>query len=141
MPDMDGVRAAEEVNREHPVPVILVTGHPEADALARGSPGYVMAYLSKPAKPVDLQAAINLAMFRYRQFEALRQEAVSLRQALEDRKTVERAKGAVMTRLRLDEPEAFRRLRKLASDTNRKLVEQAQIVLKADEVFQALERM
>jgi response regulator NasT len=140
MPDMDGVRAAEEVNREGSVPVILVTGHHEDDLLARGTADYIMAYLSKPAKPVDLQAAINLAMLRFRQFEALRQESASLRQALEDRKTVERAKGAVMKRLRLDEPEAFRRLRKLASDQNRKVIEVAHAVLQADEVFQALEQ-
>lgn len=139
MPDMDGVRAAEEINREYSVPVILVTAHHEEDLTAGGVPDHVMAYLSKPAKPVDLQAAINLAMLRFAQFEALRQEAQSLRQALEDRKTVERAKGAVMKRLHLDEPEAFRRLRKLASDTNSKLIEVAQNVLKADEMFQALE--
>jgi response regulator NasT len=140
MPDMDGVRAAEEINRGDPVPVILITGHHEDDLLARGPGDHIMAYLSKPAKPVDLQAAINLAMLRFRQFEALRQESASLRQALEDRKTVERAKGAVMKRLRLDEPEAFRRLRKLASDQNRKVIEVAQMVLQAEEVFQALEQ-
>ena len=140
MPDMDGIRAAEEINRVYSVPVILVTGHHEDDLTAGGVPDHVMAYLSKPAKPVDLQAAINLAMLRFAQFEALRREAQSLRQALEDRKMVERAKGAVMKRLHLDEPEAFRRLRKLASDTNRKLIEVAQTILQADETFQALEQ-
>ena len=44
-----------------------------------------------------------------------------------------------MKRLRVDEPEAFRRLKKMASTTNRKLIEVGQAVLKADEVFQALE--
>ncbi len=140
MPDMDGLRAAEEINHDTPVPVILVTGHHDEDLLAQSINGHVMAYLSKPAKPVDLQAAINLAMLRFAQFDALRNEALSLRQALEDRKIVDRAKGAVMKRLRLDETDAFRRMRKLSSDTNRKLVELAQIILKADEVFQTLEQ-
>jgi two-component system, response regulator PdtaR len=140
MPDMDGLKAAEEVNRDAPVPVIVVTGHHDDDLLAQSLNGHVMAFLSKPAKPVDLQAAINLAMLRFAQFDALRNEAMSLRQALEDRKIVERAKGAVMKRLRLDETDAFRRMRKLSSDTNRKLVELAQIILKADEVFQTLEQ-
>ena len=140
MPDMDGLQASEEVNRDRPVPVILVTGHHDEDLLARSMNGHVMGFLSKPAKPVDLAAAINLAMIRFTQFEALRNEAMSLRQALEDRKIVERAKGSVMKRLRLDESEAFRRLRKLSSDTNQKLVELAQSILKADAVFQALEQ-
>jgi response regulator NasT len=140
MADMDGLRAAAEVNRLAPVPVILVTGHPDIDFLSPAAADYIMAYLSKPAKGVDLQAAISLAMLRFSHFQALRQEADSLRQALEDRKAVERAKGIVMKRLHLEEPEAFRRLRKLASDQNRKLVEVAQALLKADEAFQALEK-
>jgi response regulator NasT len=140
MPDMDGLRAAEEVNRASPVPVILITGHHDADQLAQVAADYIMAYLSKPAKPVDLQAAIQLAMLRFAHFQTLRQEAATLRQALEDRKTVERAKGVVMKRLHLDELEAFRRLQKRASDTNHKLIELAQMVLKAEEVFQDLEQ-
>ena len=140
MPDLDGIDAAAEVNREGPVPVILVTAHHDTHLLARAGAEHIMAYLSKPAKPVDLQAAISLAMLRFGHFQALRAEAASLRQALEDRKVVERAKGVVMKRLRADEPEAFRRLRTLASDTNRKLAEVAQTVLSADEVFQALEK-
>jgi response regulator NasT len=139
MPDLDGIAAAQEINRDGPIPVILVTAHHEAETLARAGADYIMAYLTKPVKPVDLQAAINLAMLRFGQFQAVRQEAVSLRQALEDRKTLERAKGAVMKRLQLDESAAFRRMQKLASDTNRKLIELAQVVLKADEVFHSLE--
>jgi response regulator NasT len=140
MPDMDGIRAVEEINRERPVPVILVTGHHEANLLARGAADYIMAYLSKPTKAVDLEAAIKLAMLRFGHFQALRQEAATLRQALEDRKLIERAKGTVMKRLSVDEEEAFRRLRKLASDHNRKLTEVAQQIINADEVFRLLEQ-
>ena len=141
MPDLDGVEAAAVLNRERQVPVILITAHPAVDFLARAGEGHVMAYLCKPIKPVDLQAAIALAVMRFEQFQKLRQEAASLRQALEDRKTLERAKGILMERLRLGESEAFRRLRKLASDQNRKVVEVAGAVLAADEVFQALEKV
>src|SRR5207248_5626834 len=115
--------------------------HTGADFLARASEGHVMAYLAKPIKPVDLQVAIPLAMTRFEEFQKLSQEAASLRQALEDRKTVERAKGVLMKRLKVDEPEAFRRLKKLASDSNRKFVQVAETVLTADEVFQALEKV
>jgi response regulator NasT len=141
MPDLDGVEAAALINQGRQVPVILVTGHPAVDFLARAGEGHIMAYLVKPIKPVDLQAAIALAIMRFDQFQRLTQEAASLRQALEDRKFVERAKGILMKRLRLEEPEAFRRLRKLASDQNRKVVEVARTVLAADEVFQELEKV
>ena len=63
-----------------------------------------------------------------------------MRQALEDRKLIERAKGIVMRRLGWDEEQAFHRIRKLANNENRKVVDVADAVQKADEVFQALER-
>jgi AmiR/NasT family two-component response regulator len=140
MPDMDGIRAAEEVNREVPVPVILVTGHQNADILASAGADYVMACLSKPAKTMDLQIAIGLAITRFAHFQQLRQESADLRQALEDRKILERAKGTVMKRLGVDEQEAFRRMKRVASDNNRKVIHVAGGILAADEVFQALER-
>jgi response regulator NasT len=139
MPDLDGIQAAEEINREGPVPVILLTGHPVDDLLVRSTAEHIMAYLSKPAKTTDLQAAIGLARLRFSHFQALRQEAATLRQALEDRRLVERAKGAVMKRLGVDEADAFRRLRRLASDRNFKLTAVAERVIDADEVFRELE--
>jgi response regulator NasT len=141
MPDMDGIQAAAEANRDVRVPVILITAHHEAETLARAGADYIMAYLAKPVKPVDLGAAVRLAMSRFRHFQALAKEATDLRQALEDRKVVERAKGAVMRRLRVDEEEAYRRLRKLASNGNHKLAEVAHRLLDAEEVFRDLERI
>jgi len=141
MPDLDGVAAAAALNRERSVPVILVTAHADVDFLSRAGAGHVLAYLAKPIKPVDLQAAIVLAMLRFEEFQRLSQEAASLRQALEDRKIVERAKRIVMKWLRLEEAEAYRRLWRGGSDQNRKLVEVATTVVAADEVFQTLETM
>jgi hypothetical protein len=102
---------------------------------------YVLACLLKPVKEADLGAAIVVARRRFEEFESLRREAAQLRQALEDRKLIERAKGLVMRYAGLDEQEAFRRLRKLASDRNRKLVEVAQDILAAGEVFQQMEQL
>jgi len=140
MPDMDGIEAAAEVNRDRRVPTILVTAPPDPDVLTKAGADPVMASLAKPVKPVDLQAAVRLAMVRFGHFQALSKEAADLRQALEDRKLIERAKGTVMKRVRVDEEEAFRRLRKCASDNNRKLVQVAQQVLAAEEVFHHLDQ-
>jgi response regulator NasT len=140
MPDLDGLEAAAQVNAGGRVPVILVTGHHDADVLARAGADYIMAYLSKPVKPVDLEAAIRMALVRFGHFQTLAKEASDLRQALEDRKVIERAKGAVMKRVGVDEEEAFRRLLKLASDDNRKLADAAQQVVAVEEVFRRLDK-
>jgi two-component system, response regulator PdtaR len=140
LPDLDGLEATNEINREREVPVILVSNHHDGETQARAIQDHVMAYLSKPVKEGDLTAAISLAMARFQDWKALRKETADLRQALEDRKLVERAKGVVTRRVNVPEAEAFRRLRKLASDQNRKLSEVARDILVAEEIFDKLDR-
>jgi two-component system, response regulator PdtaR len=133
MPDLDGIDAAVQIYRERPVPVIIVSAYHDPELVARAESDHILGYLVKPIKQADLAPVIALAARRFEQFEALRQEAADLRQALEDRKVIERAKGALMKRTGLDEQEAFRRLQKLASEKSRKLVDIAQMILVAEE--------
>ena len=74
----------------------------------------VLAYLVKPVREQDLLAAIPVAMQRFDELQSLRAEATNVRQALENRKFIECAKGVIMTKLHLDEVSAFRHLQKLA---------------------------
>jgi AmiR/NasT family two-component response regulator len=135
MPDMDGIDAASQIYRQGPVPVILVSAYHDPEFIRRAEGDHIMAYLVKPIKQADLIPAIGLATHRFEQFEALRKEASDLKQALEDRKVIEKAKGILMKKTKLDEPSAFRRLQKLASGKNRKLIEIAQIILTAEEAL------
>jgi response regulator NasT len=100
-----------------------------------------MGYLVKPVKESDLRMAIQVARNRFQQFQTIAKEAADLRQALEDRKIIERAKGIVMRRLRMEEEDAFRRLRKFASDHNRRVIEVAQNIIGAEQIFHELERL
>jgi len=136
MPDLDGIDAATLLYQERPVPVILVSAYHDPELIARAGADHILGYLVKPIKQSDLGPAIALALRRFEQFEALRQEAADLRQALEDRKVIERAKGLLMRRAGLDEQEAFRRLQKVAMDGNRRLIEVAHMILTAEEAFQ-----
>jgi response regulator NasT len=136
MPDLDGIDAATEIYQQRPVPVVLVSAYHDPELIARAEADHILGYLVKPIKQSDLEPAIALAMKRFEQFEALRQEAADLRQALEDRKIIERAKGLLMRKAGLDEQEAFRRLQKVAMDSNRRMIEVAHMVLTADDVFQ-----
>lgn len=135
MPDMDGIQAAQELYKCCPLPVILVSAHHDAELIARAESDHVLAYLIKPIKQADLEPAIAIAMRRFEQFEAVRKEAADLRQALADRKLIERAKGLLMKRTGLDEPQAFRRLQHIASQGNQKLVEIARALLLAEQTY------
>jgi response regulator NasT len=136
MPDMDGIEAAVRLYEETPVPVILVSAYHDPGLIKRAEADHIMGYLVKPVKQADLETAIALALRRFGQFQELRREAAELRQALEDRKVIERAKGILMKRASLDEAGAFRRLQKLASDKNLKLAEVARMIVTAEEAFQ-----
>lgn len=139
MPDLDGIDAAGEIYNDRPVPVILVSAYHEPELFERAEQDHILAYLVKPIKRGDLEPAIAIATQRFAQFKALRIEANSLRQALEDRKIIERAKGILMLRANLSEPDAFRRLQKLARDQNRKLVDIATMIVTAEKALQPSE--
>jgi response regulator NasT len=136
MPEMDGIAAATIIYRESPIPVILVSAYYDQELIDRAEANHVLAYLVKPIEQKDLAPAIALARSRFQQFQALRQEAADLRQALEDRKIVERAKGIMMRRARLDEYQAFNRLQHLSREQNRKLIEIARAIVIAEQAFQ-----
>jgi response regulator NasT len=137
MPDMDGIDAADEIYQFQAVPVILVSDFHDAELIQRASRNHILGYLVKPIKDADLQPAITVAFERFREFETLRCQAADLRQALDDRKIIERAKGILMKRAALAEPDAFRRLQKLASSKSEKLVTIARMVITAEEAVDA----
>jgi response regulator NasT len=112
-----------------------MTGFDDAQYIERAAHEPVLAYLVKPVKEQALAPAIAIAVERFREIQSLRKEAADWKQALEDRKLIERAKGIIMKRTGLDEPEAFRRLQTLASSKSRKLVEIATAIATAEEVY------
>jgi AmiR/NasT family two-component response regulator len=140
MPDLDGLDAVMEIARHRPVPVILVSAYHDPELITRALDNHVLAYLVKPVKQTDLEVAIALALRRFREFEVLREEAANLRQAITDRKVIERAKGIIMKRTGLDEQAAFRRLQTMASDRRQKLIDIAQSVLTAEATFGGAEK-
>jgi len=135
MPVMDGIDAVREICEVEPLPIILVSAYHDVDLLDRAGREHILAYLVKPIKQADLEAAISVAMQRFEEFRALRKEAGELRGALEDRKVIERAKGILMKKAGLDEPEAFLRLQKLSRDQNQKMGEVARMILRTAEAF------
>jgi two-component system, response regulator PdtaR len=137
MPDMDGLDAARAIWDEFSLPVIMISGYTEEELLERASAYHVMAFLVKPIKNADLAPAIHIAMQRFAELQDLAKETTDLRQALEDRKLIERAKGITMKVAGLDEPTAFRRLQEMARKSNRKLVQIAEMIITADKAFKS----
>jgi two-component system, response regulator PdtaR len=135
MPDMDGLDAAAAIYELTPTPIIMVSGYHDREFIDRAQENHVLAYLIKPVAAEHLEPAIALAWRRFEEFKAAKSEAADLRKALADRKIIERAKGLMMKHLSIEEPEAFRRLQKLACSKNQKLVDVANMIVTAAEAL------
>jgi response regulator NasT len=134
LPDGDGVEAARRVMASAPCPVVLLTSHTDPDVIARAVGAGVLAFLAKPLRREELRPALDLAVSRFRELEAARSENELLRRKLEARKLVERAKGILIQRLGLSEPEAYRRLQKTAMDTRKTMAEVARAFLLTEDL-------
>ncbi len=132
LPDGDGVEAARRVMAALPCPIVLLTSHTDPDVTAGAVEAGVLGFLVKPLRPEELAPALDVAVSRFRDLVAVRQENEALKQKLESRKLVDRAKGILMSRLGLSEPEAFRRIQKTAMDTRKTMAEVAQALLLTD---------
>ena len=132
LPDRDGVDAARQVMSTVPCPIVLLTSHTDTAVTARAVEAGVLGFLVKPLRPEELGPALDVAVSRFRELEAVRKENEALKQKLEARKLVDRAKGVLMSRLGLSEPEAFRRIQKTAMDTRKTMAEVARALLLTD---------
>jgi len=131
MPDMDGIEAARMIAEQSPAPVVFLSGYFSAELLEEVVNSGGMAYLLKPASAEQLQAAFNLARKRFGEMRDLRQQVEKLKEALEARKAITRAKGILMARQGIGEEEAHRQMQKEASRRNMKLVDLARAILAA----------
>ncbi|GIM86095.1 ANTAR domain-containing response regulator [Salinispora arenicola] len=129
MPIMDGLAAAERIAGERIAPVIILTAFSQRDLVERARAAGAMAYLVKPFQKSDLVPAMEIALSRYSEIAVLEAEVAGLTDRLEVRKTVERAKGALMTTYGMTEPQAFKWIQRTAMDHRMTMKEVAERIL------------
>jgi two-component system, response regulator PdtaR len=116
MPVLDGIAAAERIAGQRIAPVVILTAFSQRELVERARDAGAMAYLVKPFSKSDLVPAIEMAVSRFAELDALEHEVADLNDRLETRKAVDRAKGVLQKELGLSEPEAFRWIQKTAMD-------------------------
>jgi response regulator NasT len=116
MPGLDGISAAERITASLVAPVIILTAFSQRDLVQRASEAGAMAYLIKPFTKADLVPAIEVAASRFAEIAALNAEAASLRDRLEVRKLLDRAKGVLQDSRGMTEAQAFRWIQKTSMD-------------------------
>lgn len=129
MPGLDGLQVAEAIARAELAPVVLITAYADQSVIQRSQDAQVYAFLTKPFRETDLQAAIETAGAQFSRILRLKEEARGLRADAEARKLIGRAKSILMRRLGLSESEAFHRLQSRSLDTGRTLREVADAIV------------
>jgi response regulator NasT len=129
MPKLDGISAATEITAKRIAPVIMLTAFSQRDLVERARDAGAMAYLVKPFEKRELLPAIEMATSRFAEIKALESEVTDLKDRLEARKLIERAKGVLMTQHQLTEPEAFRWIQRAAMDNRTSMRAVAELVL------------
>ncbi len=128
-PSRDELEAMRALHRDEPRPVVLFAERAAPEQIEAAMAAGVAAYMIEGMAPARVRPVIEVAIRRFRAHQALREELAEARQALEDRKLVDRAKALLMERHRLTEPDAYRRLRRMAMDRGLRLAVLAAQVL------------
>lgn len=133
MPIMDGLAAAEIIGEENIAPVLLLTAYSQQDIVDKASKAGVSAYLVKPVREEQLFPAMEIAFSRFAQLQQLNQELLDLKDSLETRKLVDRAKGILMTAHKISEQDAYRKMQQYSMAKRITLKVLAESIIKAAE--------
>jgi two-component system, response regulator PdtaR len=133
MPGLDGISAAERITAEHMAPVVILTAFSQRDLVLRARDAGAMAFLVKPFTKADLIPAIEIAVSRFQEFAALETEVTNLKERLEVRKLLDRAKGLLQAEQGMTEAEAFRWIQKSSMDRRMTMRAVAEEVLQGPE--------
>ena len=129
MPGLNGIDAAKVISDEGLAAVILLSAFSQQDLIREASNAGVLAYLVKPFQRSDLVPSIELALSRFEEISDLKQETVMLRESLETRKLVDRAKGLLIDNYGLKESDAYRYLQKKAMEDRTTMKDVAEDIL------------
>ncbi len=134
--EFDGIDAARVLTEEKIAPVLLLTAYSQRELVVRAREAGVVGYLVKPFREADLVPAIEVALARFDEFQAMEKQVGDLEQALETRKFVDRAKGILMDTQSLSEAEAFRRIQKMSMNTRKPMKDVAEAIILAHQTQQ-----
>ena len=134
MPAQDGLAALRQIYEQEIVAAVAITADLDLGLVRRAMEEHVLAYLVKPVEAQQLAPALQVAWARFQEFRNLATENTSLRQTLENRKLIERAKGVLMKRHHLSEADAYRRIQRIAMNRRTTMATLAQAILSGEPV-------
>jgi response regulator NasT len=128
-PDRDTLESMRHITREQPKPIVMFAEKGDSDTIADAIRAGVSAYVVDGLSGNRVKPILDVAIARFREFQALRDELEQTKTTLAERKIIEKAKGLIMKKRGCDEEQAYKALRKLAMDRNQRLADVAREVV------------
>ena len=124
-----------DVNKTKPKPIVMFTESSGDQMTGTAIKSGVNAYIVDGLEENRVQPIIDVAIARFREFQALKDELDATRSQLAGRKAIEKAKGILMEHKKVSEDEAYQSLRKMAMDKNTRIIDVAESVISAFELL------
>jgi len=132
MPAMDGMKAAHVIFHELNIPVVMLTAYSDDTYLKNSHAAGVFGFLLKPASKEQLCAGLSIAWQRFIDHMTQRSQIIDLKERLEDRKLIEKAKWIIVQRKKVSEPNAMKMLQKQSRNSRKSLASVARAVIDSD---------
>lgn len=118
MPVMNGIKASQIIRKlQQDTSVLLLTAYSQKELVKDAREAGVAAFLVKPVSEEDLLPAVEIALSQKEKMDSLKQDIKQLKQSIEERKVIEKAKGIVMQAYSLNEEEAYKKMREASMTT------------------------
>lgn len=132
MPGMDGLEVAKVIGDERICGVLVLTAFSQREIIEQARDAGALAYLVKPYQKSDLIPAIEVAIGRFRELQALSGHVDALGEQLEARKMIDRAKGRLIDEFAMKEQDAFSFIQRTAMKERSKMREVAERILSGE---------
>jgi len=128
-PNRDSLESMRIVTEHNPKPIVMFTNDADRSMIGEAINAGVSAYVVDGFNESRVKPIMDVAIARFREFQALRTELQKTRDTLEERKILDKAKGIVMSQRQCNEDEAYKILRTLAMENNKRIVEVAEQII------------
>jgi len=128
-PSRDSLESMRIVTQHNPKPIVMFTNDTDDSMISEAINAGVSAYVVDGFNEKRIKPIMDVAIARFREFQALRNELKKTRNTLEERKIMDKAKGIIMDQRSCNEEEAYKILRKLSMENNKRIVEVAEQII------------
>jgi response regulator NasT len=128
-PGRDMLEHMRSISEERPKPIVMFADRSDTNSIEDAMRAGVSAYIVDGLNPARVKPIVEVAIARFREFQALREELAETKAKLSERKIIEKAKGLLMEKRGMGEDEAYKALRKMAMDRNIRLAQAAENII------------